>query len=123
MRAGLAAVFLDRRIFELADRADRRDDRVAVGRDVGFDRVAQRARARGEDLAGELVELDRVGERQRQRLRLGGERVAERAGKGVEPRVKRVVAGEGESQHWPLSRRAGRAPRVDDDARRSVARL
>ena len=94
VRVRLAAVFLDRRIFDVADRADGRDDRVAVRLDLGGDQVAQRAGARRENLAGELVELHRVGERQRQRVCLGHERVAERAGESVEPRVERVVAGE-----------------------------
>ena len=63
VRGGLAAVFLDRRIFDVAVRADRGENAIAVRRDVGSDRVPQRARTRVENGAGELVVPDEVGER------------------------------------------------------------
>ena len=50
-----------------------------------------------------LSSFTNFGERQRQRLRLGGERVAERAGESVEARVERVVAGERQAQHQTVT--------------------
>ena len=44
VRGGLAAVFLDRRIFDVADRADRGDDAIAAGGDVGGDRIPRARR-------------------------------------------------------------------------------
>src|SRR5271166_3177059 len=63
VRRGFAAVFLDRRILDVAGRADQGDDSVAVGRNVGNDRRLQRAGLRVEDAARKLAGLHAIGER------------------------------------------------------------
>ena len=104
VRARLAAVLLDRRIFHVAFGADRSENAVRVGSDAGRDRIAERAGACVQHRAGKLVVLDQVGERRGEFGRLGAERRLQCGRIAVELRACFLETLELEREHQRMTR-------------------